>query len=337
MKADARDIRDEPTEAGRDLVEIDDALQAGAEFSKKMAINLKDQLPNVVRAPGKSLKKIPGAYRVNFDRARDAYYSTRSPAVGGLKYAGWAAWANIQGAYYLVIEAPVITVGEVLWTAGHATLTALGVPGALLFHGLEIAWDPTSAALRTVWAGTRIALEATAGVIASVATLSYSVLSSGTAVALAGITAGGIARFKAGRYVFYRGPRSFFYPISLTRETGLAFDQAQKVGEELEKILPQAELPYVGRVVMDSQVDEYRSRFSLRNPTKKPVVIQVEVRQRKVQVTLEASCSYLKLVRDLPEFEGATKEEIITVLENQLSALLGALPVPSTGSLLTTR
>src|SRR5690606_11055736 len=86
-----RDIRRDVTEAGQDVVQslwnrdhegdMVDAIQSGAEFSSSQA-------KKILSNPLKSLKKIPAAYRAQFQDAREAYYETDNQILASVKYAG---------------------------------------------------------------------------------------------------------------------------------------------------------------------------------------------------------------------------------------------------------
>ena len=91
---------------------------------KEFRSNFKASFINIFSKPWDSLKKIPESYREDFDLAAEAYHKSDSRVAGAVKYSGIAVWANIKGAYYLVIEAPVKMVA-------NATAVAL-LPAAAL-------------------------------------------------------------------------------------------------------------------------------------------------------------------------------------------------------------
>jgi len=261
LRADGEEVADDFKEVSEDF---DEAFKTGVHFTKNGGELLKENAPEIWRAPWRSLKKIPGAYRVNFDRAQDAYYGSKNASVGALKYAGWAAWANIEGVYYLVIEAPAKVVGEVLFNTAIATGIALRVSGSLAFGGIIIAWDSADAVLHSAWVGTKIVLRATAGLVATIATVSYSLLSTGTVELLTGVAYVGVMTYRGGKFLVYKLPRRLRYPVSVTRETDVNYEDQSVAALSISDALNNGlELPGVGEVSFSRDVQRYRSRFEL--------------------------------------------------------------------------
>lgn len=181
-----RDIRRDVTEAGVDIVQglwnrehegdMVDAVGNGARFSSSQA-------RKILANPLKSLKKIPQAYRTQLQNARAAYYETDNQILASVKYAGLAVWANVEGSYYLVIEAPVRM-------ATHLLGTVVGVPGAVALQTAGMALRLSIDAIGlTIKLGGHL-LKAVANAAVGVAALLYSGVSTGVAIAATTVAAG---------------------------------------------------------------------------------------------------------------------------------------------------
>lgn len=183
-----RDIRRDVQEAGSDVVQglwnsehegdMVDAVQSGARFTS-------EQAKKILSSPLKSLAKIPGAYRTQFQQARRAYYETDNQILASAQYAGLAVWANVQGAYYLVIEAPIRM-------ATHLLGTVIGVPGAVAIRAAGIALNLTIDAIGLTFKIGGHLLQAVANAAIGVASLVYSGVSTGIAIAATSVAAGAV-------------------------------------------------------------------------------------------------------------------------------------------------
>lgn len=183
-----RDIRRDVVEAGSDVVQglwnadhngdMVDAVQNGAQFSSSQA-------KKILANPLRSLKKIPAAYRAQFQDARSAYYETDNQILASVKYAGLAVWANVEGAYYLVIEAPIRM-------ATHIVGAAIGVPGAVAIQAAGIALRLSVDAIGlTLKIGGHL-LKSVISAVYGVSALAYSGISTGVAITATTVTAGAI-------------------------------------------------------------------------------------------------------------------------------------------------
>jgi len=334
LQADGHELAEDFREVGEDATEFDDAFRNGVRFTQKGGEVLHGNAPEIWRAPWRSLRKIPGAYRVNFDRARDAYYGSKHASVGALKYAGWAAWANIEGAYYLVIEAPAKVVGEVLFTTLVATGTALGVPGALAFKGIELAWDATEAALHSAWVGTKIVLRATAGLIATIATVTYSLVSTGTAELLAGVAYVGVMTYRAGKLLLVELPRKARFPIAVERPTSLGYEQQTTVAALVAAALRSLSLPEVSRLLCTERIGKYRSSFNCGDAIGRiqNVALTLKVERQRVVLKLELTRDYVRLLRKSPEFSDLRRTKAKHSLKARFQAILDSLPIEEAGN-----
>jgi hypothetical protein len=130
-----------------------DEWQRGVEQTAEAA-------PEILKAPWRSVKKIPYSHKVTVQHARDSYESSGSVASGIVKYTGLVAWAYVKDAYYLVIETPFELVKNL-------AITTLAVPFRLTMQIAEIG-------LRFTW----MAAKTTIALLASGMILTYSVVSS---------------------------------------------------------------------------------------------------------------------------------------------------------------
>ncbi len=281
------------------LDDVSDAVSGGADLSKEAS-------QHIFSAPWKTLAKIPKAYRVSFDRAQDAYYGSKNSVAGGLKYAGWAVWANIQGAYYLIIEAPVEFVTLTAVTVG-------AVPGAIALQGLVIAWDVT-----------KVVFKFAVGVAASAAVATYAFVTSSAATALTLVAAGGVAVFKGGKWLFYGLPYGFFHPVQVENLTGLAFGEQQAVaGFAFEYLKSQQAEMHLVTVV--SEIGKYNSRITLalknaEGETIDAAILKFTSKKGNVVMTLDSTRKYFKLRRKAsPEL---SRSEVKSLMSGEFLTLL---------------
>lgn len=155
------------------------AYDAGLSFSSKHA-------KKILSSPLKSLANIPKSYRANFELARAAYYETDNQVLASVKYAGIAVWANVEGAYYLVIEAPIKF-------ATNLVATTLGVPLAVVGHAaivtMKLAIDTLKISIKIAGHLMKSVLSGAAAVV----TMAYSGISTGVAIIATSAAAGAVA------------------------------------------------------------------------------------------------------------------------------------------------
>ncbi|OFZ20018.1 MAG: hypothetical protein A2X94_11700 [Bdellovibrionales bacterium GWB1_55_8] len=272
-----------------------DRVSGAGEFSKEMA-------PHILQAPWRTLKEIPKSYRVNFDRAQRGYLQAKNPVSGVLKYSGWAVWANIQGAYYLVIEAPVEFVGATVLTVG-------AVPAAMTWQLIVTAQDLTV-----------ITLKIAAGLVAVTAVEAYALLSSVTATTFTVIATTGVAIYKGTKWLIFGFGHGSRFPVRVRQATGLSLEEHQRVADATAKTLAAA-LP---AAQIESKMGKYKSRFSITVRSvegKETLMARVSTAVRKDNVTIEVEFTkaYLKL-RQLEQ--GLSKPEIKKQLSEEASELI---------------
>jgi len=210
--------------------------------------NAKECAPRILSRPWRSLKKIPSAFRVNLEQGNEAYYHSSSSTVGSMKYSGWAAWAVIEGSYYLVVEAPATSVFSVV-----ETLVKTASP--IVYQPFKITWDAGAVLVRLAVA------PAAASVIGT-----YSVLSSSFAAAASIVYAGGVSFFNGMKWVAYDLPRYSRYPVRVDFQTGLGIDSQQELAERL---VSQWNLRHCFKVT--SEINKYKSKITLRTEGSGPV------------------------------------------------------------------
>lgn len=89
-------------------------------------------LPEILKAPLRSLKKAPKTFKVTMEQARDIYNNTPGHVAGGIRYTGIAVWAVMKGSYYLIIETPFMLFK-------NATLAVAAIPFKITVQVAEIA------------------------------------------------------------------------------------------------------------------------------------------------------------------------------------------------------
>src|SRR5690606_21921882 len=122
------------------------------------------------------------------------YYETDNQILASVTYAGLAVWANVEGAYYLVIETPARM-------ATHIHGAAIGVPGAIAIQASSLALRLTIDAMGL---GIKIdghLVRAVANAAYSIAALAYSGISTGVAIAATTVAAGAVATVNGAKWL----------------------------------------------------------------------------------------------------------------------------------------
>jgi len=269
--------------------------------SIKVAENI---LPDLFKGPWKTIKKIPNAYKVNFERGQEAYYTTKNSVAGSLKYTGWAVWANVQGAYYLIIEAPAA-----------AILASVAVPmvGAV----------PTAQEVLAVgWGSTKILMKLGLEVSGLLALNTYAFVTSSTATLMTAMTAGGIAVYKGTKWLVYGLPHRFGYPIAVELMTQFKADDqqllAQKIVDLFEKDGIQKNIHLV------SKIEKFKSKLVMMGENDdgsevKMGEILVSVEKARVIVKVEFKRTYINLI---VKNKGVSKAEAKQMLNDEAVALI---------------
>jgi hypothetical protein len=289
----------------KDAINMNDLSDLGEDVKKigKAAKGFKE----VISEPWKSLKEIPKAYKVDFEKAREAYYSADNQIAGVLKYSGWAIWAQVDGAYYLVIEAPVVM--------AYQTVA----------HSLSVAWKVTGLGIKVTWNVIKPAV----GLIASAAVMTYATVSSSIATTATLIAAGGVATFKGGKWLLVTLPRKLLKPASAQIVTSYNYEDQMKLAEKMKIILTQAEDIFGQATEMESELNTYKSEFSikLKNGNLNAYELRTMIKNKKVEIKIEATRAYFKQLRseytELSRKEAKEKlvEEMTTILDKIITKL----------------
>jgi hypothetical protein len=281
-----------------------DAAKDGYEFSKASGNFARKNVKEILTKPFKSLKKIPKSYQVNFDNAREAYYDSNNALAGVVKFTGWAIWAQIEGAYYLVVEAPVKLISETIQTTAGAAGFVLGVPGAILLQTLQVGFKAVGISLKFVF---RNAASLIAG--------GYSVLSTSVASTITLAAAGGIAIYK-GTKLLVTAPARLAKAVTVKNETEYSYDRQGAVALRVQMNL--GALPRTFTVAKES-IKNYSSKFVVKYNNIKAMIINVKIEAKKVVVSAAATAKYLKEMKELNP--GMSKEEVKELIKTELNQL----------------
>jgi hypothetical protein len=282
----------------RDAINMDDLMEVGDDV-KKLGKTI-SKFDEVIKKPWKSLKKIPKAYKVDLEKAQDAYYSADNQISGVLKYSGWAIWAQVEGAYYLVIEAPVVMASQVV------------------AHGTTLAWKVAGLGLRVTWNLIKPAV----GLIASTAVMTYATISSGIATTATLIAAGGVATFKGGKWLVVTLPSKLFKPVSAKIPTLYTFENQMELAKKIQELLTNPNDLFEDTITVESMLGKYKSEFKIQfeKNAMKAFELRTVIQNKKVELKLEASRAYFKEFRK--EHEGMSHAEAKEKIQQEMDIIL---------------
>tara|TARA_R110002072_G_scaffold64203_5_gene159761 strand:+ start:103891 stop:105090 length:1200 start_codon:yes stop_codon:yes gene_type:complete len=318
------DIAEDAGETGRlfynkehngDLV---DAVGAGVEFSI-------DRSKDIIAAPFKSLKKIPGAFSVSMQDAREAYYESENQMGGTLKYAGHAVWASTKVGYYLVIEAPVVAVANmaaaVLGTPIAAGLKLSQIGIKVVLDGAKYTLDLGYHALKGIVNG-----------VAALTSLSYSLVSTTVAVTATTVAAGTVAIFTGVKWILTK-PLSLLNPARATIKTEKTSEEFEKVVDSIINMAGESdELRELGvnsgfTKVKGNNVSKTITLFSNSfGKTKKAMTIKVKVKKGKVVISAVMKAKHSrKLYKASDVKEEISKRDFRKEIGQKISSILISL------------
>lgn len=285
----------------KDAINMDDLLEVKDDIQdiKETALNFQ----NIIKKPWKSLKKIPNAYKVDFEKAQDSYYSADSQISGVLKYSGWAVWAQVEGAYYLVIEAPVVMAAH---TVGSS---------------IALAWDVTALGLRVTWN----VIKPVFALVASTAVMTYASVSSGIATTATLIAAGGVAVFKGGRWLIVEMPSRFFKPATVVKATNYNYDQQEELANKIQAFLTNYGDVFGDKILINSELKKYKSSFaiSFEKNGLNAFELKTVIRNKKVEVNLEVKKAYFRELRK--ENSNLSRSELKAKLIEEMKLILSQI------------
>lgn len=280
---------------------------------------------DIFKWPWRSLKKIPGSFKVGMNDAREARANASNGITGTVAFSGLATWTTVKGAYYLVIEAPV------KFVAALAT-TTLAVPATLAYEAIRIPLALTIGAVGTVvrlgWMASK------AIVMGSVAlgTITYSALSTGVAMAATTVAAAAVGAFRV-TAALIKMPFKFFKKGNVKVSTTINYKRMGELAEALPGLLSSDILAKlgvdsdlsVGEVVIEDYkaVIKYKSKL---NEEKDSLVIRIGIDfnsdKEKQALNIEA---YMKMAhfKELKEVTDLSSRKLKKVIENNLENLLG--------------
>jgi hypothetical protein len=329
MKDMAKDMKESMSDAVRmkDIVKMgeyfwdkhhdDDfvgAAKDGAEMTKEVAEHLPTAVAGIAKYPWKSLKKIPGSYKISFDNARDSYYNSNNKIAGTLKYAGHAVWANVKGAYYLVVEVPAKIAVGVLETAFTAIGTIAAVPAAIAFQGIKIGYKLVT---MTVRLGAKL--------VANVARFTYALISSTVATTATLVTGTAMLVYKAGKWLIVGIPRAITRPVRVDRKTRVHLDDQEEYAKRVEEVLKDSATK-IDVEKVNGNIGKYTSRFVIKMKNAKnkminAVIVKLGIKDKKVEVEVSATRKYLRALKKLPENAGKKAKRIKSELKRELRGL----------------
>ncbi|MFY7991886.1 MAG: hypothetical protein ACOVP4_01220 [Bacteriovoracaceae bacterium] len=286
------------------------AVKEGTKATGEMAKATGKSAQNIAKYPWKSLKRMKKSYKVSFDNAKDSYYHANSPVTGAAKYAGHAIWANVKGAYYLVVEVPVVTAVAIGATVVNGAATVLAVPATVVLQTLKLAW-------RVMKVGIRFAFNTASMAISG----AYSVLSTTTAATVTVVAAGGLAIVKGLKWTVSL-PGKIFNPIQISSLTDIAVDQQEEFAKKAEDILTTSLVLTEDLALIDSKISKYSSKFTLGRNGKSEVTIKLSVVKKKVKIAASATRKFMKSLRDAGESKKDARQDAKEVLETLIASLL---------------
>ncbi len=321
-----RDIRRDAQETGADVVrglwnsehdgDMVEAVTAGARFSSSQA-------KKILANPLKSLAKIPQAYKTQLQQARRSYYETDNQILASVQYAGHAVWANVEGAYYLVIEAPIRM-------ATHLLGAAIGVPGAIALQAAGMALRFTIDAIGLTFKIGGQLIKTVANAAVAVASLVYSGVSTGVAIAATTVAAGAVGAANGIAWIVSA-------PIKAWNGTyvKLQIEKNDRSLEDITKLLSEDDISILS--VLGVELDdvivtgndfkkEIKMLKTFGSKLKTAAVIKVERRSGKYEIKAHLKSRLIKALREEDdqdrgrrEFKRHAKTELMAMIIKKLS------------------
>lgn len=296
----------------------------------------------IYEGPWKSLKNIPGTMKVTLERGEEVYHKTDSKLSGSIKYGGYAAYAFIQGSYYLIIEAPARAVLGTGYTALKGVET--GLRGArTTVAGLATVFSlPISITLHTARAGFSVAKTSVKLALKSGASLvvgGYSLLSSTVASAGALGVAAVLGTYRTGKWAVNKIPFSLNH-ASITRETNLDFMEQEDFANRVETFL--SNLTILDEpLIVKSKIKKFRSTFKLyvkRHDSflwqnkRLAFIINIDVHKKKIALYGRTRKSYVKhFKKHHEEFKEHSMEKLIEMVNKELEDMMNDIHEISKG------
>ncbi len=272
---------------------------------------------NFYKRPWKSLERFSKSYKANFQLASESYYNSKNATVGALKYSGIVAWAQVQGAYYLIIQMPVNAV------IGILEPTALSVPLQITLQtaelGLTIVWDfvvkPAFTMLKTAMATAYSAV-----------VIGYSAVTAGSAAVLTMVASGGVAVVHAGEFIFAKLPSLISFPIQQKVETNIDF-QTGSIQTQSEKLVSNLRCMNINGLNLEkftiqsdkTKVGPFKANVVMADENGNIIKVKVRIQKKKLVLNAMLNRKAMKTIRNQTN---STKSEIRENLKNELTALV---------------
>jgi len=159
--------------------------------------------------------------------------------------------------------------------------------------------------------------------------MTYATVSSSIATTATLIAAGGVATFKGGKWLLVTLPRKLLKPASAQIVTSYNYEDQMKLAEKMKIILTQAEDIFGQATEMESELNTYKSEFSikLKNGNLNAYELRTMIKNKKVEIKIEATRAYFKQLRseytELSRKEAKEKlvEEMTTILDKIITKL----------------
>jgi hypothetical protein len=297
-------------------------VKMGAKAVKPSLNFAKDGLENIKDFPLKSLKRMKNSHQVSFENAREAKAGADNELTGVIKYSGHAIWAHTKNAYFLIVEVPVVAAAAVLQTLSGVVGAALAVPGAIVLSALKITFQAAGTAISTTvrigWRGLKVGAM---GVMAA-----YSTVSAGVATVATLVAAGGVAIVKGTKFVIVDLPKKLLRPASAKVATDIAFEEQEEFAKRaLETIKTNSALSNnIGNI--KKTIAKYKSKITISlkvgAKTVKAFILNLNIKNKLVQIKGEASRKYFKALRNLDSNSDRSRKEIKKQIQAELDELV---------------
>ncbi|MFZ4715699.1 MAG: hypothetical protein ACOYL6_18390 [Bacteriovoracaceae bacterium] len=240
----------------------------------------RDSAPEILKAPWRSVKKIPYSHQVTIQQARDAYESSGTVAEGVLKYTGLVAWAYVKDSYYLVIETPFQFVKNL-------AITTLAVPFYMTIQVVEIG-------LRFTW----FTAKATSALIASGGVMAYSVVSS---------TIGAVVSF------IIDAPRFIWRPLQMGEDLNVKPEKLTELGIILEQVLAN-HVSKEKEIVIESVRKENREKYKVyvineKKEKELAFVAKLIIKDQSIFLDFEMGKAYFEDLKEKLKEQGVIKAD----------------------------
>ena len=280
---------------------------------------------DIFKWPWRSLKKIPGSFKVGMNDAREARANASNGITGTVAFSGLATWTAVKGAYYLVIEAPVTFV------AALAT-TTLAVPATLAYEAIRI---PLALTIGATGAVIRLGYMATKAIVLgsfALGAVTYSAISTGVAMAATTIAAAAVGAFRV-TAALIQMPFRFFKKGTVKAQTTINYKRMEELADALPGLLSNDILAKLGvdtdLSVGETRIEDYKAVITYKSKLdsdKDALIIKVGItfdsNKENQFLNIEAFMKngHFKALKKATDL---SSRKLKKVIENNLENLLG--------------